>query len=254
TLDAHCDDNLPPVLGPMAAIEQVVLNLSVNAGDALPHGGTVRIEAVAREEHVRLQVSDDGIGMDEATCARVFDRFFTTKAAGKGTGLGLATVRDLTNRCGGNVTVKSAPGAGTTFEVCLPAHRELHTQRTASDAVILAMNDDPYVRDFVVSTLEHAGYSVVRAVDGADALRTIQARPEEIGLAVTSLSVRGCDSTALYHAMLAAAPALRLVICGRSRAAVAPTLLASPRTTFLADPWSSQELLAKVAAHLDAKE
>lgn len=252
SLEVFCDDALPPVCGPDAAIEQIVLNLCVNARDALPEGGTIIVEAHTQQGHVRVRVRDNGVGMDAATCARVFDRFFTTKEAGKGTGLGLATVHALATACGGEVTVDSAIGAGTTFEVVLPARHELQLAAAAraQPTLILVVENDPHQRDFLLSTLERAGHTVVRALGGAHAEQIIAARSGELGLVLTSPSGSILVPGARYEAMRRASPQLPWLICAASRDGVPDVVLTSPQTAFLAQPVSGHELLGAVAALL----
>jgi two-component system cell cycle sensor histidine kinase/response regulator CckA len=186
-LDMGVPDQLGAVRVDPSQAEQVLLNLVVNAGDAMPDGG--RVVVALRDEPcgggglpgpcVSLTVTDTGVGMDETTRARIFDPFFTTKS--QGTGLGLATVRDVVAQSGGAVVIESAPGRGASFRVYWPlcadapdAARGAHSPATRPAprrANILVIEDDDAVRRFSVRSLERAGYDVLTAADGAEALR-----------------------------------------------------------------------------------
>ncbi|HUF90899.1 MAG TPA: ATP-binding protein, partial [Candidatus Limnocylindria bacterium] len=182
-------------------LEQVIMNLAVNARDAMPAGGRLTIETrnvelaepVATDSpgtqagpHVMVSVTDTGTGMDEATRARVFEPFFTTKGAGKGTGLGLSTVYGIVTQSGGRVAVTSAPGAGSTFTVWLPAVEAApETGATAATGgaapgteTILLVEDEESVRELAQELLESLGYVVVAAANGPEAL-AVCGRPEQ---------------------------------------------------------------------------
>jgi signal transduction histidine kinase/CheY-like chemotaxis protein len=177
-------------------IEQVVLNLAVNARDAMPRGGRLTIEmqnvdlddtyavlhpGVKPGPHVMLAVSDSGTGMDAATRARIFEPFFTTKGPGKGTGLGLATVYGIVNQSGGSIRVYSEPGCGTTFKIYLPRIDEaaVSTRNTeakppaAGTETVLIVEDEEALRNLAVRILRSAGYQVLTARTGSEALQVI---------------------------------------------------------------------------------
>ena len=181
-------------------IEQVVVNLAVNARDAMPGGGTLTIETRAADvvgtmmaaeaiadragRYVVVSVTDTGEGMDEATQARAFEPFFTTKAPGKGTGLGLSTVFGIVRQCGGAVRLRSERGAGTTFEVYLPgvgdpARRTRsgpHQTVVRGTETILVVEDEPALRMVACKILENAGYTVLLASERREALTSSAAR------------------------------------------------------------------------------
>jgi CheY-like chemotaxis protein len=191
--------------------EQILLNLAVNARDAMPQGGTlalttrnVSVEAkevgstpgVPSGDYVRLSVRDTGCGMDEATKARIFEPFFTTKDVGKGTGMGLAVVYGIVQQSGGHIDVTSEPGKGATFDIHLPVCREgtidqaraevLPSASTGRETVVL-VEDEEAVRRLAREILTQQGYTVLEAKDGPDALRLCQQYAGPIDLLVTDV-------------------------------------------------------------------
>jgi CheY-like chemotaxis protein len=173
-------------------LEQVVVNLVVNARDAMPGGGSIEVETRVTGDHVRLSVADQGIGMDMATQQRIFEPFFTTKPVGKGTGLGLATVYGILEESEASVEVASALGQGTTFTIAF-ALAEGMTHATGEYAApmagrgrVLLVDDEAGVRDAAARTLRRYGYDVYEARHGGDALRIIEAH-QDIQLVLTDL-------------------------------------------------------------------
>jgi CheY-like chemotaxis protein len=169
-----------------AQVEQIIMNLAVNARDAMPSGGRLVLALATRPDGTReeavLTVSDSGSGMTEEVRTRAFEPFFTTKPKGQGTGLGLATVYGLVRQFGGRVELESARGAGTTFTVVLPVARDTNTPHAASASVapvaargarLLVAEDEPQLRAVMSRALERAGYEVITASDGAAALMAI---------------------------------------------------------------------------------
>jgi PAS domain S-box-containing protein len=180
--------DVPRVLADPAQVEQILLNLAVNARDAMPRGGTLTISvaAIPPAGAVRLSVSDTGQGMTPDVAARVFEPFFTTKAPGKGTGLGLATVYGIVRQHGGSVSVETAPGKGARFDVVLPAATAAGREdeapfRDAAPArgrgeVVLVVDDEPLVRRALARALGSRGYTVLEADSGDEALALVEAR------------------------------------------------------------------------------
>jgi signal transduction histidine kinase/DNA-binding LacI/PurR family transcriptional regulator/ActR/RegA family two-component response regulator len=214
--DQELTSVLAPALAPISVdrsqLEQIIVNLAVNARDAMPSGGRLLIETANVEpgaDHVRqtvdaapgpyvlMRVSDTGVGMDPATQARIFEPFFTTKPRGEGTGLGLATVFGIVRQSGGHVTVASTPGRGTTFEVYLPQsaqHVEAGTsasgsvdQSPAGSETILLVEDDAGVRRAARTFLEEHGYHVLEASRGSEALRLCHEHDAPIDLILTDV-------------------------------------------------------------------
>jgi CheY-like chemotaxis protein len=214
-----------PVRADPSQLEQVILNLAVNARDAMPGGGRLTIrtasvahaEAIGREhsEYALLAVEDTGEGMDEETRSRIFEPFFTTKEPGKGTGLGLSTVYGIVAQSGGFVQVASAPGAGSTFAVYLPsaAREEVATEPASpgSDALsgsgtILLAEDDDGVRALAELILSRYGYTVLPARDGEDALRIADQHAGPIDLLVTDIVMPRMRGTELAEKLTSRRP------------------------------------------------
>jgi signal transduction histidine kinase/CheY-like chemotaxis protein len=201
-----------------AQLEQVVLNLALNAHDAMPGGGRLRIETGLEGDDVRLAVSDTGTGMSDEVRQRIFEPFFTTKQIGKGTGLGLATVYGVVERAGGSIAVHSSPGAGTTFELLLP-------RRGASDApsvpggttptggaeTILVVEDEDSVRAVAVRMLEESGYNVVPASSGTEALELFADDAFHPDLIVSDVVMPHLSGFELAHRLTELRPRVRFV-------------------------------------------
>ena len=216
-------------------LDQVVINLAVNARDAMPHGGKLILETAvfdcddsfAREHsmiagpYVMLAVSDNGTGMDEATRSRIFEPFFTTKETGKGTGLGLATVYGIVKQSGGHVWVYSEPGHGTTFKIYLPSaeHKLGVVPKAQAEAVparregvtILLAEDDVIMRRLTRTMLEEHGYRVFEAEDGKSALDVILAAHASIDLILTDVVMKGMTGPELVLRLIESYPAMRVV-------------------------------------------
>jgi len=259
-------------------MEQVVMNLVVNARDAMPGGGTLVIETGdvtldRRHQHrpdalpggpaVMLAVSDTGTGMDEATRARIFEPFFTTKAPGEGTGLGLSTVHGVVHQTGGSITVFSELGKGTRFRIYLPPVGET-TRETPSTAAssepqrgtetVLVAEDDAQVRRLVTRSLEELGYRVLEAEDGAAALETAAQHDGPIHLLVTDVVMPRMGGPALLASLREARPDVEvLFLSGYSTDAVARHGELAPNAAFLHKPVSAEALALTVRRLLDGK-
>jgi len=197
------------------------MNLVVNARDAMPEGGTLTIETQPPDgEGVVLVVRDTGVGMDEATLARVFDPFFTTKAASRGSGLGLASVYGIVSQAGGSVDVESSPGRGATFRVVLPATaerpvpaeiRSTQTPPVPPGAVVLLVEDDDAVRTAVRRILESAGFEVLEAVDADRAIELAREHEAPIDLLLTDVIMPGASGAELAERLIRERPGLRIL-------------------------------------------
>lgn len=219
-----------------AQLDQIVLNLAVNARDAMPRGGKLIIEtgvydfdeSFAREHpsmsaarYVMLAISDNGVGMDEATRARVFEPFFTTKEVGKGTGLGLATVYGIVKQSGGHVLVYSEPGHGTTFKIYLPSaehkvgvvreKREEALPSKREGITILLAEDDSVMRRLTRKILEEHGYKVLEAEDGQEALEALRASGKPVDLTLTDVVMKGMTGPELVLRLIDTCPQMRVV-------------------------------------------
>jgi PAS domain S-box-containing protein len=216
-------------------LDQIVINLAVNARDAMLRGGKLTIETAVFDfdesfahEHsmiagryVMLAVSDSGAGMDEATRSRIFEPFFTTKEMGKGSGLGLATVYGIVKQSGGHVWVYSEPGHGTTFKIYLPsADHKMGTApaaepkalpRRREGVTILLAEDDATMRRLTRKMLEEHGYQVLEAEDGKSALQVIGSHPGSIDLILTDVVMKGMNGPELVLRLIDSHPALKVV-------------------------------------------
>jgi PAS domain S-box-containing protein len=216
-------------------LDQIVMNLAVNARDAMPHGGKLIIEtgvfdldAAFGREHsmapgrfVMMAVSDNGTGMDETTRSRIFEPFFTTKETGKGSGLGLATVYGIVKQSGGHIWVYSEIGHGTTFKVYLPsaeyklgtgpeARTEALPEKREGMTILLA-EDDPIMRKLTRKMLEGHGYKVLEAIDGQAALDVIVKNTERIDLILTDVVMKGMNGPELVLRLMDSHPEMKVV-------------------------------------------
>jgi signal transduction histidine kinase/DNA-binding NarL/FixJ family response regulator len=256
-------------------IEQVVMNLAVNARDAMPLGGRLTIEAANVEldeefaashvgalpgSYVRLAVSDTGCGMDAATKARIFEPFFTTKDPGKGTGLGLAMVYGIVNQSGGHIDVYSEPGHGTTFQIYLPrdtsvpvaaSRTPLPPPRPGTETVLLAEDDDS-IRGMAALALRGHGYTVLAAANGPEALRLAEEHAGPIALLVTDVIMRGMSGRQLAEALAVQRPGLRvLFMSGYTDDAILHHGVLEAGIPFLHKPFGPDALARAVRAVLD---
>src|SRR5256885_2074755 len=198
--------------GRSAALEQIAMNLILNARDAMPFGGRVTVctalaahaNGAGPEAPALLRVEDTGIGMDEATRERAFDPYFTTKAAGKGTGLGLSTVHDVVTRHGGHVEVASTPGRGATFTVTLPR------ARAAAGPTVLVVEEEAGVRELIVEILELHGFRALPASDHGEAERLSRAYGGPLALVIAAADP-GTDAARRPHLPRRARPETRVL-------------------------------------------
>jgi hypothetical protein len=259
-------------------IEQVVMNLAVNARDAMPDGGRLTIETAdvvldegyAREHpgtkpgpHVMLAVSDTGAGMDEATQHRIFEPFFTTKEVGKGTGLGLSTVFGIVQQSGGSIWVYSEPGKGTSFKIYLPrseqvtgevhAHPSSAPLRHGGETVLVA-EDEPQVRQLVRGILQRKGYEVLAAANPAEALVLGERHVGRIHLLLTDIVMPGMNGRQLAEHLTSSRPDLKVVFMSGYTGTVAIDHgILDERTAFLQKPITPDALLGKVRQVLDQR-
>ena len=246
------DERAGNVLIDADQFEQVILNLVINARDAMPEGGELRLRVLADardgQEHVVIGVADTGTGMDDETLRRCFEPFFTTKGPFKGTGMGLASARRLIEASGGTIHVESRRGAGTNFEIRLPATRDsavealvTHTEQAPTGTTVLVAEDDEALRRLMVQVLRRNGYHVLEGDNGASALAA--ARAATLDALVTDVDMPIMGGVELAVTLQARTPSLPvLVVSGHADAAVLADL--TPRTSaFLAKPFRPSELV-----------
>ena len=260
-------------------LQQVLMNLGINAADAMPAGGTLRIGTAdvdaplvpggAPQACVEIRVSDTGHGMDAETASRAFEPFFTTKPLGKGTGLGLAMVYGIVNQHGGTVEVRSAVGEGTHFRLLFPAaapdpaaeaslarRSGAHAALGARGAeTVLVVEDEASVRTLVVTALSRAGFTVIDAGDAHAALRHASDTEQAIDLLLTDVVMPDIGGPALAERLLLERPGLRvLFMSGYSDEDISLALDAVPGATFLAKPFDIEALTRAVRGALDAPD
>jgi two-component system, cell cycle sensor histidine kinase and response regulator CckA len=268
--------NLPQALADRGQLEQVVMNLLVNARDAMPGGGSVTIETAGVElenssfhdeeirqgHYVMLAISDTGCGMSWETQRRLFEPFFTTKETGKGTGLGLSTTYGIVKQSKGYIWVYSEPGLGTTFKVYLPcSNHDVALQavssvvtapvRSTSETVLL-VEDEAGVRRLSKRILENAGYRVLEAASGEDAEKLFAAQADSIDLVVTDVIMPGCGGPELLGRLQVLAPALRaLYMSGYTEQSVAHQAGINHGLPFVQKPFTAAEFVRQVREALD---
>lgn len=262
-LQLELEAGLPPVAGVPAQLEQALLNLALNARDAMPAGGTLTFRATRGPAgHVRLSVTDTGTGMSQEVTARVFEPYFTTKAAGQGTGLGLAMVYGIVRSHGGAVTVESVEGVGTTFTIDLPAAPGAASADSSAspsaplDALkgkrLLVADDEPALLQALNERLSRAGAQVETAVDGADAAAKWR-RCGPFHAVVSDLEMPKASGLELYGLVRAASPETAfLVVSGNALDGAEAALGPDPRAATLAKPYQTPELLEVLARLLGA--
>ena len=275
TVSTAMGEDLWPILADPAQIEQSILNLAINAREAMPNGGTLQIAArnaprpkgerrhdadVKPGDYVQITVTDTGVGMDEATKTRMFEPFFTTKAQGKGTGLGLSTVYGFVRQCGGYIGVMSTPGQGTSIELLLPRANTPAAPQTPAQladsgtrvaaATILVAEDEEGVRQLAVETLRRRGYHVLEASSGEEALRIARAFDGTIHLLISDVVMPGMKGPELADRLRALRPGLKvLLMSGYAADVVTPTDLRE--ATLLSKPFAPAALVKTVRGILD---
>jgi CheY-like chemotaxis protein len=257
-------------------LEQVIVNLVVNARDAMPRGGQLTIETrnvlldeahvrrhpdVSPGRHVMVAVSDTGQGMDAATQARIFEPFFTTKEVGRGTGLGLATVYGIVRQSGGHIWVYSEPGKGTTFRLYFPVVREARDAETVpslgdrggehdGQETVLVAEDEASLRSLIETVLRRRGYTVVSAPNAAAALDVVNRQP--IDLLVTDVVMPGKSGVELAAAIRTLIPRLRTVfISGYTAGAIEHHGSIDDGDIFVQKPFTPDSLAQAVRTALD---
>jgi two-component system, cell cycle sensor histidine kinase and response regulator CckA len=268
--------DLGVTLADPSQIEQVIMNLVVNARDAMPEGGKLTIETsnveldegyAARHEgvepgpYVMLAVTDTGVGMDAETRARIFEPFFTTKEKGKGTGLGLSTVYGIVRQSGGDIHVYSEPGQGTTFKIYLPrmtspavtaSKTQMAPTRLTGEETILIVEDEEAVCNLAMRILGAAGYTMLAAANGIDALAKCERYPEKIHLVLTDVVMPGMSGRVFAESLAKVRPGAKvLYMSGYTDDAIAHHGTLDPGTKFIGKPFNAADLVRKVREVLD---
>jgi CheY-like chemotaxis protein len=274
TLETELDPALGNVLVDPARLEQVLVNLVVNAREAMPEGGHIRISSANRrveaapgerggrvqpQEYVSLWVKDTGIGMDPDIKSRIFEPFFTTKPVGSGIGLGLSTAYGIVEQSGGHITVESAPGEGTTFGIHFPRHigaaetPEPQRPPTAGGKeTLLLVEDEAPVRESVRRLLEWHGYTVIEARNGADALQIYDGDEQEIDLVLTDLVMPGMGGHELVEHLRARHPELRVVfMSGYADKTMTSNGAVRRDTAYVEKPFTVELLMQRLREVLD---
>ncbi len=262
------DPTIPRVRIDPGQLEQVIMNLVINARDAEPDGGRILLETTCAGEkpssgaRVQLSVTDTGHGMDKETLSRIFEPFFTTKDAGRGTGLGLSTVYGIVKQSGGDITVESEVGWGATFRISLPAATDglpfldgdkAQDSSGRGSEIILLVEDEDFVRDVTLEILKDAGYSVIPARNGHEALQVSHERQGAIHLVMTDMVMPGMNGRQLAESLRNSRPDTRVLFTsGYTDDAAFFDGALDDRTPFLQKPFSADALLRKVRETLEA--
>lgn len=277
-LDLDFPDSVPPVLGDPSQIRQIVMNLLTNASDAIgARPGHIRVAAstievddtmaeasasdvegpLSRGRYVSLSVEDDGAGMDDATLARIFEPFFSTKFTGRG--LGLAAVQGIVRSHHGRIHVTTKAGAGTTFTVWLPAAettgappfpqatlatpaRAQRSVTAAAGARVLVVDDEPTVRDVARAALEVAGFAVQLAASGEEAVDAVRRAGDRIALVLLDLTLPGMSGRRTFEELRALDPTLPVLLTSGFSAEQAGDMMSQPWVAFIPKPWRPQHL------------
>jgi nitrogen-specific signal transduction histidine kinase len=268
-LETVLGSDVSPVRVDRGQLEQVIVNLAVNAHDAMPDGGRLVIETAnatdpgrppGARQYVLLSVTDTGTGMDESTLAQIFDPYFTTKERGKGTGLGLSTVYGIVDSLGGYVVVDSEPERGTRFAVYLPTtewideaepapHEEAPPRGTET---VLLVEDEPIVRSLTARILIENGYRVLEAARGDEALAIAADSGNRIDLVVSDIVMPGMNGLELGARLRQAHPHLRFVfVSGYADSAFGGVSSLPPDSAFVEKPFTPPVLLKRIREALD---
>jgi two-component system, cell cycle sensor histidine kinase and response regulator CckA len=263
-----------PILADPGQIEQVIVNLAVNARDAMPDGGSLTLEtedvqldeAHARPmdlkpgRYVLLRVTDTGVGMTSDVLSHMFEPFFTTKDPGKGTGLGLATVYGIVKQSEGDIAVVSAPGEGTTFSVYFPQASGLSADtsqvrivHSGGSETVLVVEDEASVRALIAEVLERRGYRVLTAENGDSALEIAEGRVDPIDLLLTDVVMRGMSGRELANRLLPTRPDTKvLFMSGYTDDAIVHHGVLDPGIEFIQKPFTPDALTVRIRQLLDS--
>jgi len=273
----NVSDDLWPITGDPTQLHQVLLNLAVNARDAMPHGGTLTLSAsntnvdaqfaaTSQEakagKYVLLQVTDTGLGIPSGVRERIFEPFFTTKELGKGTGIGLATVLSVVKSHGGFLGVESEVGRGSSFKIYLPAIPAHHIAEIAEPIkielprgrgeLILVIDDEFSIRDITQQTLEAFGYHVMTASDGAEGVALYAKHMHEIAAVLTDMMMPVLDGPATIQVLMRINPAVRIIAASGIDSGESKTKATRAGVKyFLLKPYTAETLLTLFREVLD---
>ncbi len=272
-------DNLGRVKADAGQLEQVIMNLVVNAKDAMPEGGKLIIEtanveldeeyskghiSVVPGKYVMLAITDTGVGMDKETQMKIFEPFFTTKEMGRGTGLGLSTVYGIVKQSGGHIWVYSEPDKGTTFKIYLPCTEDAPTARIESESEmkvqngcghILVVEDEPAIRELIEIQLENLGYQVTLAANGGEALLDIEEKGIRPELLITDVVMPGMSGVVLHKRLRKTLPELKvLFMSGYTDNVIVHQGILDPGIPFIQKPFSVKGLSAIVCKVLQGSQ
>ncbi|HPO01092.1 MAG TPA: ATP-binding protein, partial [Opitutaceae bacterium] len=279
TYQQELPTDLWPIRGDATQIHQILLNLCINARDAMPNGGRLRIIAdnhtvtaplpdsapdATPGPYVRLHVTDTGCGMPPDVLTRIFDPFFTTKPLGQGTGLGLATVREIVKKHGGFLTVESQVGTGSTFTVYLPARDLTEPQSSApidttklsgNGETILIVDDETSVQQMLQLALEGLNYRTLVANDGAEALALHTQNPDTVRLVIADMVMPNFPGQNTIRCLRQVAPRLPIIaISGLESEKAKVDALADPHIQFVFKPFSLEQITSAVRRQLDSRQ
>lgn len=276
-LEVELQGGLPHVLADPGQLEQVLINLCVNSRDAMQRGGTITVSTLdtevtddfrarhsgdLKDRYVCLRVSDTGCGMDASTLSQIFEPFFTTKAVGKGTGLGLATVYGIARQHGGLIDARSQLGKGTEIDVYIPlaesttdvAPGESSAESTGGSETILVAEDDDMVRNLTTRVLRRAGYTVLTASNGEEAVDVFNEHRDEIDLAVLDVVMPKMGGHAAYLRIMGLSPDLRVIFAsGYAQDGVHTDFILNAGLDLIEKPYSPADLLSMVRRAMDSK-
>ena len=258
-----------------AQLDQILLNLAVNARDAMPEGGQIVIEldrvrldsgvvgkqqGVRPGDHIRLRVTDSGEGIPAEIRDKIFEPFYTTKAQGKGTGLGLATVYGIVRQHNGTITVDSEPGRGATFTILLPESQEAAAAKEEfgdevvafGSETILVVDDESTVRDLVAAALQPLGYRVLTAPCASEAIRLVLSGTPSIDLVLADVVMPGMNGRDMMNSLLGSNPGLKvLYMSGHPENVLAPAGRLTQGVQFIGKPFTPNALASKIREVLD---
>jgi len=278
-LETRLSDKDPVIKADYGQIQQIIINLAINARDAMPDGGNLiittqlvyrdnvekdQLDVVQPGYYAVIAMTDTGIGMDEYIKNRIFEPFFTTKDVGKGTGLGLSTVYGILKQSGGDITVESAPHKGTTFKLFLPAivkHGESSTEHPepnkdlAGNETLLVVEDEKSVRDIVVSSLEQYGYHIIQAENGPEAIKKAKAAREPVHLLLSDVVMPEMSGFELSKKICELYPEVRVCfMSGYADGMIDNHDMVDEEAHFIQKPFSTQALVSKIREILDSHD